>query len=72
MGDYQLVVLISVAACAISFAIGWTTKSYVWPALWSALVILAPGPAFVGSFALGLLAAYLARHRRADATKERS
>ena len=71
MDSFQLIALVSVAVCAISFAIGWMTKNYLWPALWSALVILVPGPAFVGSFVIGLLAVYMVRNRKADATKER-
>ncbi len=70
MDSFQSIALVSVAACAISFAIGWMTKSYVWPALWSVLVVLVPGPAFAGSFGFGLLAAYLVRNRKADPTKE--
>jgi hypothetical protein len=65
------IVLISVAVCLISVAIGWLTKNYLWPGLWSALTILVPGPAFVGSFLFGLLAVYIAKSRAADGTKER-
>jgi hypothetical protein len=72
MDSFQLIALVSVAVCAISFAIGWMTKSYVWPVLWSALVILVPGPAFVGSFVFGLLAVYVVRKRKPDSTKEHS
>jgi uncharacterized membrane protein YjjB (DUF3815 family) len=72
MDSFQSIALVSVALCGISLAIGWMTKSYVWPALWSALVIVVPGPAFVGSFVFGLLAAYIARNRKSDPSKERS
>jgi hypothetical protein len=70
MDSFQLIIVVSLAVCAISFAIGWLTKSYLWPALWSALTIVVPGPAFAGSFVFGLLAAYVVRNRKADTTKE--
>ena len=66
------VALISVAVCLASIVIGWLTKNYLWPAVWSALAVIIPGPAFVGSFIFGLLAVYIAKSRKADATKERS
>ena len=65
------ITLISIAVCLISVAIGWLTKNYLWPVLWSVLTILVPGPAFVGSFIFGLLAVYIAKNPIADEKRER-
>jgi hypothetical protein len=70
MGSVQLVVVVSVALCVVSVAIAWTTKSYIWPAVWSVLMLVVPGPAGVASLFVGLLTAYIARNRKAAATKE--
>ena len=72
MDGLQKVLVVSVALCAVSAAIGWKTKSYVWPTIWSVLVLFIPGPAFIVSLLVGLLTAYIARNRKADATKELS
>jgi hydrogenase-4 membrane subunit HyfE len=70
LDSIQMIAIVSVLLCAISFAIGWFTKSYVWPSIWSALVIIVPGPAFLVSFIVGLLAVYVAKQRKAAATRE--